>query len=189
MKTRLISKIVIAVLAVMAVTGCSDKKRDRTRNYSRSFRGAMNVPGITGQNMLGQQVAMQQGSEWGAISSFTANSLSNFMGGAELGRISNGVNDSTGIRFRGSASQGIQLIVWDEYAAQSGAYIWEMQTSQTPQSNNSYAEVMFEDSEGQVLLSGNVQGGVWTGQVQFQNNDGSSGTLGRFQIYAQSFLR
>lgn len=182
-------KILIAALTISMLTACPDnKKRDRSRNVNRYDR--------TQDWQRGYSDPFQQpqggiGSEWGAIAVRSTGELRNFMGGADLGYVSGSPYDDTGVRFTGSISSQIYILVWDEYAYQEGAYFWPMTVAGRPEVTSNYARVIFEDEVGQVKFEGQISGGIWTGTVQYSNSysDGAQGTLGEFAISAAAILR
>jgi hypothetical protein len=124
------------------------------------------------------------------IYNFRADDLRNFMGDVQLGYVSNRMDDTTGIRFRGQARQGSQMyiLVWDQTASDTGqAFYWAMNVESvqgSPQQGN--ATVMMTDAYGVVVLQGRFNNGLWSGTVQFENTDGARGGLGTFEIPQQA---
>lgn len=190
MKTNMTLKIFLAVIMAFALTACSDKKKDRSRSYQRYDRSGDWQNGGNGYFDPQTGQGMQ---DWGVVSNyngFTKNLLDSFMPGAQVSYVSGNPNDSTGIRFHGSASSQIYFLVWDDYANQSGqAFYWPMSVIDVQVSNNA-ARIILEDSIGQVKLEGEiVNGGMWQGRVQFYNSSsGQGGNLGNFSIPADAIL-
>ncbi len=185
--------IVVAALAMaMFTTACQSSKNSgsvaqRNRNPA------------AGQNTLINQATgqPQATTTWGLITTgagqFDPAGLQDFMwASGPIGSVSGNGSDGTGVVFRGLITQmtgggQIEIMVKDATAVSTGsAYIRTLQVTQVSGGSTS-ATVTAVDASGSVTFSGDFNGSMWQGSVQYSNdvNVGGSGTptsLGNFQI-------
>jgi hypothetical protein len=176
--------VLAVAMTVMSTVAC-DKKSKGTEVSYRGNRGGNNQ----WQNPYYNPQTGQQTSEWGAIGRNGGfdNIIQDFLGTDQVGQVSGGLYDNTGIRFRGNASMGgeIQILVWDSVANTSGeAFFWSMHVV-----NVQNGSVTAQDGTGTITFQGQNNGGaMWSGTVYYSNNGGPSVPLGNFQISSQAIF-
>jgi hypothetical protein len=154
----------LVLLLLVSMTAACSKKQNSTQSTTRYTRGTGYQNGFVNPQ-TGQ--TLPANSQWGSI--FNLQNLNVFMSGAtDLGFVSPNQNDSTGIRFRGSVKAGtFQMLVWDSVASQTGqAYFWNLSVTDA-HIENGYAAIVLSDSVGGIFLSGPIQNGTWSGEVNF----------------------
>ena len=163
-----------------------------TAACSKDKKGGSSVARTNGQRTDPNNPVFTQNSStggWGTVMHGGEQNLRAFMAAAaqDLGTVSSGANDSTGIRIRREGNQ-VYILVWDSLANAEGPFYWPLAIQGQVSCSNSGARVTVTDSVGTVTFDGSFQSGYWQGRVDFQNNGGASGYLGQFQITQQNFF-
>lgn len=211
-------KAVLLTLIALSFVGCSPKKESSKRT-SGNIRTATVTAGTTNttftQSSCGNNMS-SVGTIYDQSSSFNGNFearvkalLSATIDPSEVGQISSGANDQTGVRFQGQikvesngtvnlAQTKILIKVYDSYVLQS-AMDGSNQYQPIPieftsavagqfnmQTGSGY--VVFRDQYGEIRFDGNLSGDYMTGQVSFVNTTNvtggaaAQGVLGQFYI-------
>lgn len=206
-------KVLVLSLSVLVLTACpQNKQNDSVR--TRDPRNANMVPGGGGQN--GGLGGGMNGQNQGQINSYGMNAIQSFVSGfmnpSELGQVQgivfegsvtgNGVYQA--VMGQGQAQIGPQstfgMLIYDSYVGQKdsqGQAIPPISVYISPEKGGTasgsiqggQAQVVFQDRYGSIILVGQVNPQVFQGEIQFQNNGGSSGSLGTFQVATCGFFR
>ncbi|WP_409477334.1 hypothetical protein [Pseudobdellovibrio sp. HCB154] len=211
-------KVVLLTLIALSFVGCNPNKESSKRTSGNGGRVAT-ISGTTNgaftQSYCGNNLS-SVGTIYDQSSSFTSNFearvkglLSATIDPSEVGTISAGANDQTGVRFQGTfkiESNGtvnlqqtkILIKVYDSYVLQSatdGSNQYqpipiEFSSAAAGQFNMQTGSgyVVFRDEYGEVRFDGNLSGDYLSGQVSFVNTTNvtggaaAQGVLGQFYI-------
>ncbi|KYG64065.1 hypothetical protein AZI86_14775 [Bdellovibrio bacteriovorus] len=211
MKTSFLSKSVMGVLVLAALTLSACAKKDDSASGRVVTRGGS---GIVTQNTCGNAAQAQavgkifDSQSYGSrfeeqVKAFVSATLDP----EALGTISGNINDATGIDFTASfpfdsnnqliaAQASISIKIFDSYAktTYNGQVVppYEVAFSQaksgTINRNTRQINVVFEDEFGSITLTGTYDGSMVNGKVSFNNykalkGSPQSGQLGDFRIY------
>lgn len=208
----------LTLLAFMAV-GCPSKK-DTSRNVQVRGQGVVGggelTPGVCGQNL--SSVGTIYDSAGTGVSLYNTGTfedrvkalLSATIAPEEVGQISSGPTDTTGVRFQGTikvdangkvvlASSKMLIKVYDSYVALSQyntngqkyeAIPIEFTAATEGQFNAQTGEgyVLFRDNYGDVRFDGKIDAQYFSGKVSFKNNVNVTGAapaqaeLGQFYV-------
>lgn len=207
-------KIMILGLGLLTLVGCKPPSKSGVRSYTATTRsdvvagnGVIQNNCQAGQSSLGA-IYDSTGYSNGSTQSFEERVklfLSATVVSSEIGTISNGYNDSTGVRFQGAIkldSTGrvvlnqskIAIKVYDSFVAQDSSISpipVNINAASSGQFNlqTGVGYVVFKDQYGEIRLEGKIDSQYFSGNVSYTNlqtvNEGASaaaGYLGQFYI-------
>ena len=204
---------IMLIIGLLALSGCDKKKT----NKSTPARTARTVPPIPHQqgnpNQQPPNNGYNTGSQWVYLQSSDYNSfyqslqgfVSASMNPQELGNVSN-YGDVALIGYIDMDSQGnintansrLRIEIWDDYARSGSAseIAVAFNNLSSYSFNGNQLNLVFQDSYGQVVVSGQLTNQDFYGTVSYYNNasydgysGGASGTLGNFQVPYCGFFR
>jgi hypothetical protein len=210
-------KIMIAGLGLLALVGCKPATKSGVRSYTATTRNDITNTGGTGgviqNNCQAGQSAVgaiydPTGFSNGSTQSFEERVklfLSATVISSEVGTISNGASDSTGVRFQGAIkldSSGrvvlnqskIAIKVYDSFTAQDSTVApipVNINAASSGQFNlqTGVGYVVFKDQYGEIRLDGRIDSQYFQGNISYTNfvnvNEGAAaatGYLGQFYV-------
>lgn len=206
--------VIVLISGLMVLTAC-DKKKSGRSSPARVARGGNVQPyNVQGQQQQGngfnntggtgsQWTYLQPSDSYGFLSA-AQGLVSASMDPQELGTVQNG--DVAMIGYIDMDQQGninrsnsrFRLEIWDDYArnGSASAIALEFNSLASSSYNGNQINLVFEDSYGQIIVSGQYNQYDFYGTVSYRNSvsfDGSSspaaGVLGNFQVPACGFFR
>lgn len=214
-------KVLLVSFVTLLFVGCNPKQESskRTSGNGRISTITGGVTGVftgsyCGNNLSNIGTIYDQGTQVSLITtgSFEARVkglLSATINPAEVGQISSGPSDQTGVRFQGQikvesngsvnlAQTKMLIKVYDSFVLQSASdgtnqyqpIPIEFTSADEGQFNTSTGSgyVVFRDQYGQIRFDGNLSGDYFSGQVSYVNNvnvtggSASQGVLGQFYV-------
>lgn len=214
-------KVILLSLIALVFVGCNPQKESskRTSGNARTQTISGTTNGVFSQSYCGNNLSSigtiyDQGTSaslysTGNFEARVKGLLSATIDPSEVGQISSGPSDQTGVRFQGQikietngtvnlAQSKILIKVYDSYVLQS-AMDGSNQYQPIPieftsaaagqfnmQTGSGY--VVFRDQYGEIRLDGNLSGDYFSGQVSFTNStnvtggSAASGVLGQFYV-------
>jgi hypothetical protein len=214
-------KVLLLSLIALSFVGCNPKQ-DSTKRTSGNAR-VSTIAGDTtgaftqtncGNNLSNIGTIYDQGTQaslysTGNFEARVKGLLSATINPSEIGQISSGPSDQTGVRFQGQikvesngsvnlAQTKILIKVYDSYVLQSATdgtnqyqpIPIEFTSASSGQFNTSTGSgyVVFRDQYGEIRFDGNLSGDYFTGQVSYVNTtnvtggSASQGVLGQFYV-------
>ena len=207
-------KILVGFMILAFVTGCNNKKNStgvNTRLNDVSTLNNLGLSCVNGSSNIGTIYDQNGGYSLtaGSFEDRVKALLSATINPSEIGTISAGASDATGVRFQGNikidtsgqvvlASTKIKILVYDSYVLNSQYASDGKKYEAVPLEFTSAAEgrfdntgsgyVLFRDSYGEIRFDGQYDNQYFKGTVSFRNTQSvlggtaAQGTLGQFYV-------
>lgn len=192
-------KIIMLILAVVMALGniACNKKKDGSK-VSRTNRGyttGSNLTGPTGQAigwdaLDNSPITSINGSN---IINESMNLLTASVPRDQIGELTGDVRMAMNLRVGQNGQvdpndSRIGIVFWDDYSVYGGAdpltILMDSYVNSRAEGGirGNSLEVIFSDQYGQIIVNGQIQGNIISGQIRYQNGNSTVRTLGSFQL-------